>query len=147
MVFREPMSSRIKTALGENWVSWRIQEQQNVFWVVACKDSYIKKHKEVLERFLRAVRKAELFYLDDVQKAHEIIIEKGSLNEELFALMLPKVEFKLSLEKSLLIAMEDEARWHIENQYTDTKEVPNYLDHIYFGALESVNPDAVSITY
>ncbi len=48
---------------------------------------------------------------------------------DLFELMPPKIEYKLSLEKELLIAMEDEARWHIEKQYTDTKEVPNYLDH------------------
>ena len=43
--------------------------------------------------------------------------------------------------------MEDEARWHIENEYTDAKEVPNYLDQIYFDALESVNPDAVNIIH
>jgi len=147
MVFREPMTGRVKAELGDNWVSWPIQDKQNVFWIVACKDTYAGQHTKVLERFLRAVRKAELFYLDDVQKAHEIIIAKGSLNEELFERMLPNIEYKLSLEKTLLIAMEDEARWHIENRYTDAKEVPNYLDQIYFGALESVNPDAVNITH
>lgn len=147
IVFREPMTSRVKAALVDNWVSWPIQDKQNVFWIVACKDTYVRQHAKVLERFLRAVRKAELFYLDDAQKAHEIIIRKGSLNEELFARMLPKIKYKLSLEKTLLIAMEDEARWHIENQYTEAKKVPNYLDQIYFGALESVNPDAVSITH
>jgi NitT/TauT family transport system substrate-binding protein len=147
IVFREPMNSRIKAELGDNWISWPIQDKQNVFWIVACKDTYVRQHAKVLERFLRAVRKAELFYLDDIQKAQEIIIAKGSLDEKLFERMLPQIEYKLSLEKTLLLAMEDEARWHIENQYTDTKKVPNYLDQIYFGALESVNPDAVSITH
>lgn len=61
--------------------------------------------------------------------------------------MLPGIEYKLSLEKTLLIAMEDEARWHIEKQYTDIKKVPNYLDKIYFDALESVNPGAVNIIH
>lgn len=147
IVFREPMAGRIKAELGDNWISWPIQDKQNVFWIVACKDTYVRQHAKVLEQFLRAVRKAELFYLDDAQKAHDIIIRKGSLNEEFFERMLPKIEYKLSLEKTMLLAMEDEARWHIENQYTDTKKVPNYLDQIYFGALESVNPDAVSITH
>jgi NitT/TauT family transport system substrate-binding protein len=147
IVFREPMTSRIKAALGDNWVSWPIQDKQNVFWIVAGKDTYVVQHANVLERFLRAVRKAELFYLDDVQKAHEIIIRKGGLNEALFARMLPNIQYKLSLEKTLLIAMEDEARWHIENRYTGAKEVPNYLDKIYFDALESVNPDSVSIIH
>ncbi len=38
---------------------------------------------------------------------------------DLFELMRPKIEYKLSLEKELLIAMKDKARWHIEKQYTD----------------------------
>jgi NitT/TauT family transport system substrate-binding protein len=147
MVFREPMTSRVKAELGDNWISWPVQGKQNVFWIVACKDTYIRQHSKLLEQFLRALRKAELFYLDDAQKANDIIITKGSLNKELFARMLPTIKYKLSLEKTLLIAMEDEARWHIENQYADTKKVPNYLDQIYFGALETVNPDAVSITH
>jgi NitT/TauT family transport system substrate-binding protein len=147
MVFREPMTGRIKAELGDNWVSWQIQDKQNIFWIMACKDTYVRQHVKVLEQFLRAVRKAELFYLDNTPKAHGIIIRKGSLNKALFERMLPKIEYKLSLEKTLLIAMEDEARWHIENRYADTKEVPNYLDQIYFGALESVNPDAVNIIH
>ena len=61
--------------------------------------------------------------------------------------MLPNIDYKLSLDKTLLIAMEDEARWHIENDYTEAKEVPNYFDQIYFRAPESVNPDAISITH
>jgi NitT/TauT family transport system substrate-binding protein len=61
--------------------------------------------------------------------------------------MLPKIEYRLSLDKALLIAMEDEVRWHIKNRYTEAKRVPNYLDRIYFDALESVNPDAVNIIH
>ena len=135
VVFREPMIGRIQAGLGDNWKSWSVQNRQNVFWLVACKDTYVSRHSKLLEQFLRAVRKAELFYLDDSQKANDIIIRKGSLNAELFERMLPKIEYKLSLEKTLLLAMEDEARWHIENQYTDTKAVPNYLYQIYFSAL------------
>ena len=147
VVFREPMIGRIKAELGDNGVIWPVQNQQNVFWIIACKDIYVREHSDAIERFLRAVRKAELFYLNDTQKSIDIIIEKGNLNEQLFELMLPKIEYKLTLEQSLLIAMEDEARWHIENHYTETKAVPNYLDQIYFNALHSVNPDAISIIH
>ena len=147
MVFREPMTSRVKTGLGENWISWWIQDQQKVFWIIACKDAYVSQHPKAMKRFLQAIRKAELFYLNNPQKTIDIIIKRGNLEPERFKRMLPKIKYKLSLEKGLLIAMEDEARWHIENRYTDAKEVPNYLDQIYFDALESVNPDAVSIIH
>ena len=85
--------------------------------------------------------------MNNPQKTIDIIIKRGNLEPEQFKRMLPKIEYKLSLDKELLIAMEDEARWHIENESTDAKEVPNYLDQIYFDALESVNPDAVNIIH
>jgi len=147
MVFREPMISRVKTGLGENWISWWIQDQQKVFWIIACKDAYVSQHPKAMKRFLQAIRKAELFYLNNPQKTIDIIIKRGNLEPEQFKRMLPKIEYKLSLDKELLIAMEDEARWHIENESTDAKEVPNYLDQIYFDALESVNSDAVNIIH
>jgi len=147
VVFREPMISRIKAGLGDNWISWPVQDKRQVFWLVACKDIYASQNSKVVEKFLQAIRKAELFYLNDTRKAIDIIIEKGNLNSEFFELMLPKIVYKLSLDKELLIAMEDEARWHIGKQYTGTKEVPNYLDHIYFDALESVKPDAINIIH
>ena len=147
MVFREPMIDRVKAGLGDNWISWPIQDQQKVFWIIAFRDGYESRHSKAMKRFLQAIRKAELFYLNDPQKAIDIIIKKGNLEAERFKRMLPKIKYKLSLEKGLLIAMEDEARWHIENRYTDAKEVPNYLDQIYFDALESVNPEAVTIVH
>ena len=147
IVLREPMSHRIRAKLGDILVSWPVQEKQNVFWLVVCNDEYVRLHAKGLEQFLRAIRKAELFYLEDIQKANDIIVSKGRLNKNYFERLQPQIKYKLSLEKTLLIAMEDEARWHIENQYTDIKKVPNYLDHIYFEALESVNPDAVNIIH
>lgn len=147
MVFREPMTGRVKAGLGDNWISWWIQDQQKVFWIIACKDAYVSQQPKTIKRFLLAIRKAELFYMNNPQKTIDIIIKRGNLEPERFKRMLPKIEYKLSLEKELLIAMEDEARWHIENGYTDAKEVPNYLDQIYFDALESVNPDAVNIIH
>jgi NitT/TauT family transport system substrate-binding protein len=147
VVFREPMASRIKAELGDNWISWPVQDKQAVHWIVACKDTYVSRHSKTIERFLKAVEKAELFYSNDARKAIDIIIRKGNLDKTLFERMLPLIEYKLSLEKALLIALEDEARWLIENQRAGTEEVPNYLDQIYFGALESVKPDAISIIH
>ncbi len=60
---------------------------------------------------------------------------------------MAKNNFILSLSQVLIIAMEDEARWAIKNNLTDATEVPNYLDYIYFDALEAVKPDAVNIIH
>ncbi len=51
----------------------------------------------------------------------------------------------VALDQELLISMEDKARWVIENKLTDAKKVPNYLNFIYFDALEAVKPERISI--
>ena len=54
-------------------------------------------------------------------------------------------QFGLSLEQSLITAMEDEARWMISHNLTNEKAVPNFLDYISEGALKAIKPGAVSI--
>jgi NitT/TauT family transport system substrate-binding protein len=51
----------------------------------------------------------------------------------------------LTLDQSLILAMEDEARWMISNNLTTEKTVPNFLDYIYAYGLKSVKPAAVTI--
>jgi NitT/TauT family transport system substrate-binding protein len=54
-------------------------------------------------------------------------------------------QFSLSLDQSLVAAMEDEARWMIANGLTSETEVPNFLDYIYMDGLQAVKPEAVNI--
>ena len=100
MVFREPMTGRVKTALENNWVSWPVQNRQNVFWIIAGREDYVSRHSRAIERFLQALDKAEQFYVNNGRRAIDIIIDKGNLDEDFFRGMLPKIEYRLSLEKS-----------------------------------------------
>jgi len=51
----------------------------------------------------------------------------------------------LMLDQTILVSLEDEARWAMKERLTDKKEVPNYLDFIYVDALEQVKPETVTI--
>ena len=54
-------------------------------------------------------------------------------------------QFTVSLDQSLVVAMEDEARWMIKNMLTAEKEVPFFNDYIYEDALKAIKPEAVNI--
>jgi len=54
-------------------------------------------------------------------------------------------DFSVSLDQAMIITMEDEARWAIKIKLTDQTKIPNYLNFIYFNALEKVKKDAVTI--
>jgi ABC-type nitrate/sulfonate/bicarbonate transport system substrate-binding protein len=53
--------------------------------------------------------------------------------------------FLKSLDQSLILAMEDEARWMIKNNLTGEKKTPNLLDYIYFDGLNTIKPKSVNI--
>ena len=61
------------------------------------------------------------------------------------ATIWPDHQFSLTLDQSLLIAMEDEGRWMIKNNLTTEKTMPDFRDYIYTKGLEEVKPDAVNI--
>lgn len=57
----------------------------------------------------------------------------------------PRYQFSLSLDQSLITAMEDESRWMIKNNLTNEKTVPNFMNHIYVDALKAIRPEGVKI--
>ena len=56
-----------------------------------------------------------------------------------------KCTFSVTLEQQLLLIMEEQARWMIENRLTGRTAFPNYLNFIYPDALEAVKPKSVTI--
>ena len=107
--------------------------------------TFAKQNPEVLEKFLRAIERATIVAQNNQDEAQEITAKRLNLPKEDIALHWGEFTFELSLDQSLLINIESEARWAIDNNLTDAEEVPNYFDYIYLDALEQVNPDAVTI--
>jgi len=54
-------------------------------------------------------------------------------------------QFGLSLDQSLVLAMEDEARWMIANNLTNATAVPDFGRYVYTDGLEAVKPGSVNI--
>jgi len=57
----------------------------------------------------------------------------------------PLHDFSLSLDQSLVIAMQDEAQWMINNQFTNQTQIPNFTNYIYTRGLIAVDPQSVTL--
>ena len=53
--------------------------------------------------------------------------------------------FAAALDESLILNLEDQARWMIESG-ADGNRVPNFMNFIYADGLRAVQPEAVGIT-
>lgn len=140
----EPYVSQIHEHLNGT-VSWSVQSSQAVYSVLICRNDWIKQHPDLVRRFLNSLKQAEGYIVLHPDEAKAILQKRYHYEDEYVAKVWPEYQFSLSLDQSLVTAMEDEGRWMIKNNLTTEKTIPNFRNHIYTKGLEAVNPEAVNI--
>ncbi len=108
-------------------------------------NGYIENNPELIRNVIKALVKAEEFASNNREVSIDIIASRLETDREDIDKLWDGYRFKISLSQSLIITLEDVARWSMRNNFTDKTEVPNYLDYIYLDALEDVKPEAVGI--
>jgi NitT/TauT family transport system substrate-binding protein len=128
-------------------VVWQAQNNQAVYGLLVGRDEWLALHSKTVEGFLRALEQAEAYTLSSPDRAKEIVQERLGYDSTYIASVWTQHHFSLSLDFSLVIAMNDEAHWLIDHDLTVEKEVSNFLDSIYISGLQTVKPDAVNIIH
>ena len=141
----EPNIYEISNRLGNSLVTFPGQSGQDFYFLMVTTNEVITARPEAIERFLNALVEAENFVKQFPGEAKDIITERLDVEADYVASVWPKNDFTTSLPQSLMLAMDDEARWSIANKLTDKKVVSNYLDFIYLDGLEALKPEAVTI--
>jgi NitT/TauT family transport system substrate-binding protein len=114
------------------------------FYFIARKE-FINRHPQALERFLRGIEKAQQFIRTQRAATLDIVQRRLQIDPEVLRATWDQFRFELSLDQSILVSLEDEARWAIDNKFTEVTRMPNYLDYIYPKTLLTVKPEAVTI--
>lgn len=145
VVLAQPEASLVKGRLGSNAAFFSVQGSQPAYALAVSTDEWIAEYPGSVRKFLAALADAEQFVERDPAGARAILQKRLDLSSDYMDLVESQNTFALSLDQSLIIAMEDEARWMIKNRITPKKEVPDFSDHVYTDGLEHVKPDAVNI--
>ena len=141
----EPNIFEISSSLGNKLITFPGQSGQDFYFLMVAKNELITARPQAVERFIKALIRAGNFIKTNPDQAKAIITEWLDVEEDYIASVWPKNDFTTSLPQSLILAMDDEARWSIANNLTDKKVVPDYLDYIYVDGLEALKPEAVFI--
>ena len=118
---------------------------RETFNMVAMK-AYTEGHAEVIKRFIRALDKANTFIKEHPEESHAIVAQASGVKVETVDAVSGAFVYQLSLDQSLLLTLEDIARWAIQNKLTAASTVPNFLDFVNLDALSAVKPETVTIT-
>lgn len=102
-------------------------------------------HPKALEGFLRAINSATLFIQSETSAAQNIVANRLRLNKADMIKIWDDFSFEVSLDQTLILILEHEARWAVKNQLTPHTTIPNYSDFIYPGAMKKALPNAITL--
>ncbi len=142
---REPFISKAGELLGGNakiFSAPGIYEQMELFIVTK---SLIETKPGVAQKMLRALIQAEQFTYAHPGQAAAIIAKRLGTEENMISAALPELKLRVTLEQSLVLLLEDQARWAIKAGLKSHATVPNYLGVIHTESLAAIRPEAVSI--
>lgn len=143
----EPHPYNIKKALGDKVVSWPGDSDQDSTFLLITKSEWITAYPSKAERLLTALLQAEQYVNRNKKDTQLFVIELFNYDPDYLEAVWPKYTYSVGLSQKLILAMEDEARWRIENQLTEKTEIPNYLDFIFTDSLAAIKPKAITVIY
>jgi NitT/TauT family transport system substrate-binding protein len=140
-----PYVAQLAKALGDKATVFYSENVYTETFNIAALQDLVRKKPETVKRILKAVAKAEAFARNNPAEARALVAKLTGIDKQLTDELWGLNEFSVTLNQSLIIALEDEARWAIKNGLTSAKKVPNFLDYVYLDGLAAVKPEAVRI--
>jgi ABC-type nitrate/sulfonate/bicarbonate transport system substrate-binding protein len=140
-----PFYDSIKSALGAGIAEWPAQSGQMLYGVLTCRKDWIDRNPDLLVRVLKALEQAHLYMAQHPKEAKSIVQKRLKVDAGTVDRIWQQNVFSLTLDQSLITAMEDEARWMISKGLTREKQNPDFLNYVYIDGLKTVKPEAVSI--
>jgi len=142
----QPHVSSIQNRLKEDVFIWPAQSNQLVNGILVSNVDWLSRNSDRVQRFLKALASAEKNLIEHPDEARNIVRNRLNLDEVYISRVWSQHQFGLSLDLSLILAMNDEARWMIDNGLTSEKTIPDFREYIYLDGLKAVKPEAVNIT-
>ncbi len=141
-----PHVKAIEDRLSSAVIKWPAQSERATYCSLLCTAAWAAVHPELINRFLKALVQAEDYLVRHTEEARNSVQQKLGYTDAYMADIWSQHRPAVSLDQSLLLAMEEEARWMISNHLTgETEKTPDLLSCLYLNGLQAVRPEAVYI--
>lgn len=141
----QPYANTARDRVGDNAVMWSAQDRQPLFALVVSTNAWITGHPGAARKFLQSLADAEEYIHTHPAESRAIVQRRLNLSETYMPIVWQQNQFGLSLDQSLISAMENEARWMMANNLTNATALPDFRNYIYPNSLEEIRPGSVRI--
>ena len=133
----------IKQAIGSNGLCFYDRQIYTATFNIAAQQEFVRNNPETVERLLRALIKAEDFVAKNPDDAQTIMSMATKIDKGLIRDIWSIFSYKVVLDQTLIITLEDETRWAMKNKLTDKTVMPDYTSYVYLEGLKAVKPRSI----
>lgn len=142
---REPYVSEAQELLKDKAVVFAAPGLLLQFDLLAARSEWIKNHPEHLKRFLAALVDAETLVQADPQEGIAILAKWLSAPREKIESLWPSFVFRVALDQSLLLRLEEQASWVVREGYGEGGRKPDSLGMLHLETLNAVDSKRVTV--
>lgn len=112
--------------------------------IITVRKDFAKNNPEVIEKFLKAVIDAELYYRQNPESVRNIISKELNIPIEVLNSVWDEYNLGISMKKELIETIKDEGKWvtELEEGFIG-KAVPDYEDFININILKNIDESRV----
>ena len=135
---REPYIEQAQRLLGEKIIVFEKQALYDRRELVISSKSWVKNHPAEVKKLLQALVRAAAFARAYPKESIAIVASNLKVPPANIAKVWPTMRFDVRLDQSLLVLLEEEARWLIDSGMVSSQSMPNLLDAFMPEPLEQV---------
>lgn len=143
----EPFLGAMRKQLGETAISFSGEQAYESIYNLVALQRFTGTRAAVVPRLLNALEQGSQWCARSPGQAQPMLPATAKLDRNEVLAAWPTYHFGLELDQSLLLALEDRARWAIRNRLSNSREVPNFLDNMYLEGMGEVRPTAVTVIH
>jgi NitT/TauT family transport system substrate-binding protein len=140
-----PFPILVQKRLGSAAITFYDEHIYTSMFNVVASQKFIRENPGKVRMLLRALIKAEGFVSRHPEQAQKLVADFSRTDPALVREIWQNYQYKVKLEQSLVLALEDETLWAVKSGLVGKEKMPDYLDYIYLEGLESIRPKSVRI--
>lgn len=141
----QPYVLQLQEEFGDDGVRFDSKGIYKSTWNLTSTPEFVQNHPGALEKLIFALVRAENYVEEAPMESRKLISDASGIGEATLDALWTTYAFEVTLDQALLITMEDQARWAMDSGLTNATSVPNFLDYLYFDALQQVKPEAITV--
>jgi ABC-type nitrate/sulfonate/bicarbonate transport system substrate-binding protein len=142
---REPFVSQAKELLGTDAVEFEEPGLYVEYYNLVASGQLLREQPETARRIVRALIAAEALAKEQPERAMRIVAQAVSVPVPTLRRVWPRLDLRVRLSQSLLVTLEDQARWAVSDHLAGGAPMPNCLHFIHLETMLVEKPESVNI--